>query len=340
MKQKAQALLRAFTLAALLLVAVFTLNQTAAAARFFDALLPYGGIGFTAISALVLLHLSWTAARFLRKPRRPALPEEQSSKGMAAYAAWMGGQMPPHPAHPDPKGKRSDLRWVRANLKLLEADSLTATKEVATKNFFVGAFAQNTSYGTSTSLMNTVRLVWRIYCMHHREQNFREFVSLSRNVYELLPLSDFQKEEIPAHIKPIIQSSFSNTLSSLLPAGNLLTPFFLNLFMAGSTNAYLTCLAGLITARRCQMTTEEDRREIVQQSMFEAAFMLKEIVRECNPVLSVTISQAVKKAGLESLDTVPSPSGGGIAEGLISHLANSVKHIIRENISTETEEGQ
>lgn len=340
MKQKAQALLRAFTLAALLLVAVFTLNQIASAARFFDALLPYGGIGFTAISALVLLHLSWTALRFLRKPRRPALPEEQSSKGMASYAAWMGNQMPPHPAHPDPKGKQSDLRWVRANLKLLEADSLTATKEVATKNFFVGAFAQNTAYGTSTSLMNTVRLVWRIYCMHHREQNFREFVSLSRNVYELLPLSDFQKEEIPAHIKPIIQSSFSNTLSSLLPAGNLLTPFFLNLFMAGSTNAYLTCLAGLITARRCQMTTEEDRREIVQQSMFEAAFMLKEIVRECNPVLSVTISQAVKKAGLESLDTVPSPSGGGLAEGLISHLANSVKHIIRENISTEKEEGQ
>ncbi|TCD47667.1 hypothetical protein [Chlorobium sp. N1] len=340
MKQKARALLYAFMAAAVLLLAVFTLNQIASAARLLEALVPYGGIGFTALSAGVLLWLLTAALRFLSRPRRPPLPKDEASKEMASYARWMGSRMPAHPAHPDPRGKRSELRWVRTNLKLLEADALGATKEMATKNFFVGAFAQSTAYGTTTSLFNMMRLIWRIYTMHHREQNFREFIELSRGVYELLPLSDFQKEEIPAHIKPIIQSSFSNTLSSLLPAGNLLTPFFLNLFMAGSTNAYLTCLAGMITARRCQMTTEEDQREIVQQSMFEAAFMLKEIVRECNPVLSVTISQAVKKAGLESLDTVPTPGGGGIAEGLISHLANSVKHIIRENISTEKEGGE
>lgn len=336
MKRKATALIYAFTAAAILLVGVFTLNQIAAAAGLFDSIIPYGGPAFIALSTTILIWLAWTAARFFTKPRHPALPGDAGAKEMAAYAAWMGSRMPAHPMHPDRNGKQSDLRWVRANLKLLEADALTATKEVATKNFFVGAFAQGTAYGTSTSLFNMIRLVWRIYGMHHRRQNFREFIALTKGVYELLPLSDFQKEEIPAHIKPIIQSSFSNTLSSLLPAGNLLTPFFLNLFLAGSTNAYLTCLAGMITARRCQMTTEEDRREIVQQSMFEAAFMLKEIVRECNPVLSVTISTAVKKAGIESLDTVTPPTAGsGIAQDLFSHLANSVKHIIRENISVE-----
>ncbi|NTV07369.1 MAG: hypothetical protein HGA81_02010, partial [Chlorobium limicola] len=76
--------------------------------------------------------------------------------------------------------------------------------------------------------------------------------------------------------------------------------------------------------------------DIIQQSMFEASFMLKEIVRECNPVLSVTISNAVKKAGIESLDTVQPPNmGSNIAQDIVSHLASSLKHIIRENISVE-----
>jgi len=177
-----------------------------------------------------------------------------------------------------------------------------------------------------------LKLTWRIYGMHHRNQNLREFSSVILGVYRLMPLSDFRKEEIPTHIKPIIQSAFSNTLSSLLPAGNLLAPLFLNLFMAGATNAYLTCLAGIITARRCQIMSEEDHREIVQQSTFEAAFMLKEIVRECNPILSLTISNSVKKAGIESLDTVSTPSAGsGIAQDIVSHLASSIKHIMREN---------
>jgi hypothetical protein len=64
--------------------------------------------------------------------------------------------------------------------------------------------------------------------------------------------------------------------------------------------------------------------------------MLKEIVRQCNPILSVTISNAVKKAGIESLDTVQSPSSGStIAQDIVSHLAISLKQIIRENITTE-----
>jgi len=163
-------------------------------------------------------------------------------------------------------------------------------------------------------------------------QHLREFINLVRTVYDCLPLSDFKKEEIPEHIKPIIQSSFSNTLSSLLPGGNLLTPFFLNLFLAGSTNTYLTCLVGIIATRHCQISTEEEKREVMQQSKFEASFMLKEIIRECNPILSVTISKAVKKAGIESLDTIQAPStGSGMAQDIVSHLASSLKHILKEN---------
>ena len=102
--------------------------------------------------------------------------------------------------------------------------------------------------------------------------------------------------------------------------------------MAGSTNTYLTCLAGIVATHHCQIMTEEDKKDIIHQSMFEASFMLKEIVRECNPILSVTISQAVKKAGLESLDTIPGPStGSGMAQDIVSHLASSLKHILKEN---------
>ena len=79
------------------------------------------------------------------------------------------------------------------------------------------------------------------------------------------------------------------------------------------------------------MLSVEDRQGIVQQSMFEASFMLKEIVKECNPILSVTISNAVKKAGIESLNTVPLPSpGSSVAQDIVSHLANSLKNIIKE----------
>ena len=111
-----------------------------------------------------------------------------------------------------------------------------------------------------------------------------------------------------------------------------MTPFFLNLFLAGATNTYLTCLAGIITSKHCQMLSQEDKQEIIQQSMFEASFMLREIVKECNPILSVTISNAVKKAGIENLDTVSASStGSSVAQDIVSHLASSIKHIIRES---------
>jgi len=332
MKQKA-ALFFITTLATILfLVAVVIANQLAGAVVLLNTFHPFAGNAFLLFSAALMLFTLYSALRFFSLPKKPALPANENAREMAAYTAYMAAHLPLHTKHPDAPTVKKDQRWLRANLKLLDTDALTVTREIATKNFFVGAFAQNTSYGTTTSLLNNLKLVWNIYTIHHREQHVREFITLARSVYEYLPLSDFQKEDIQAHIKPIIQSAFSNTLSSLLPVGNLLAPFFLNLFLAGATNTYLTCLAGIIATRHCQTTTQEDEREIIQQSMFEASFMLKEIVRECNPILSVTISNAVKKAGMESLDTMQSPSAGsGMAKDIVSHLASSLKSMLKEN---------
>ncbi|MEI8032129.1 MAG: hypothetical protein WCH05_02085 [Chlorobiaceae bacterium] len=330
---KRKAILSAYSalILAALLLAVFTFNQVNALFNLLETLHPFAGLTFLLIFAATTLLFLAAAARFFWSPNKPGLPDHESSKEMGAYITYMTGRMRTHPMHPDPRKKEKDLRWVRTNLKLAEVDALNTTKQLATKNFFVGAFAQNTSYGTTTSLLNNIRVLWTIYSIHNREQHLMEFISLVRAVYGCLPLSDFRKEEIPAHIQPIIQSAFSNTLSSLLPAGNLLTPFFLNLFLAGATNTYLTCLSGIIAMHQSQIMTEEDKKEIVAQSIFEASFMLKEIVRECNPVLSVTISKAVKKAGIESLDTMPSPSlDSGLAQGIVSHLASSLKSIIKE----------
>ncbi len=339
MKRKAILFLYAALFVAILLAVTVLVNQLHALALLLGSLHPVAGALFLLLSAALLLSALYHGVRLFALPKKPELPADEKSKEMAAYITSLEKEMPVHPRHPEAAIKERDIRWVRTNLKFLEVDSLNTTKQIATKNFFVGAFAQNTSYGTTTSLANILKVVWNIYTIHHREQHLREFLKLLRSVYGCLPLSDFKKEDIPAHIKPIIQSSFSNTLSSLLPGGNLLTPFFMNLFLAGSTNTYLTCLAGIITTRHCQMMTREDEKEIIQQSMFEASFMLKEIVRECNPVLSVTISQSVKKAGIESLDTVQPPSAGsGLAQEIVSHLASSLKNIIRENISTEKHE--
>ena len=339
MKRKTFLFLASSVAALLLLLGVFVINQLAAFSELLGTIHPLAGYVFLAFAGLVLLFAAVSGVRFFSAPSRPALPLNENTKHFPVYVAYLCRSLPAHSMHPEPLRKDKDLRWLRANLKLLEVDALNKTKQIATKNFFVGAFAQNTSYGTTTSLRNILKTVWNIYKMHHRTHNAMEFVGLVRSVYRSLPLSDFKREDIPAHIKPIIQSSFSNTLSSLLPGGNLLTPFFMNLFLAGATNTYLTCLAGMIAIRHCQMVSEEDRREIVQQSMFEASFMLKEIVRECNPVLSVTISNAVKKAGIESLDTVQAPTvGSNIAQDIVSHLASSLKSIIRENISVEKNE--
>jgi hypothetical protein len=339
MKNKAHSFLSLVLLAAILVAAIFIVNQISATAALLGRLNPYAGPVFIALSIGVALAVFISGIRLFSVPKAPELPLEENSGTMSAYAAWLASRMPVHPQHPEPNKKGKDLRWIRTNLKFLEVDALNVTKQIASKNFFVGAFAQNTSYGTTTSLMNIFKVVWKVYAIHHREPHLMEFMNVARAVYSYLPLSDFKKEDIPAHIKPIIQSAFSNTLSSMLPAGNLLTPFFLNLFLAGATNTYLTCLAGIIAMRQCQLTTEEDRKEVMQHSMFETSFMLKEIVRECNPVLSVTISNAVKKAGIESLDTVQSPSSGsGIAQEIVSHLASSLKHIIRENISVQKNE--
>ncbi len=323
-------------LVVILVTIVFVVNQLHAAAELLDSLLPYAGVVFLLLSTALLLALLYKAIRFFSVPKAPEMPEQESSKGMESYCSYLAGRLPTHSMHPDGAKQQRDLRWVRTNLKFLEVDSLNITKQIATRNFFVGAFAQNTSYGTTTSLWNNIKVIWGIYTIHNREQHLGEFINLVRSVYDCLPLSDFRKEELPAHIKPIIQSSFSNTLSSLLPGGNLLTPFFLNLFLAGSTNTYITCLAGIIATHHCQAMTEKEKKEIVQQSMFEASFMLKEIIKECNPILSVTISKAVKNAGMDSLDTIPQPSAGsGITQDIVSHLASSLKQIIRENIVTK-----
>ena len=332
MKRKTTLFLYAALIATTLILVVFTVNQLSAAAALLSSLHPFAGKLFLLFSTSVLLLLLYSGIQLFSVPKRAVLPEHENSKETEAYTAQLTSRLPIHPMHPDVSKNEKDQRWVRTNLKFLEVDAFNTTRQIATKNFFVGAFAQNTSYGTTTSLLNIFKVVWKIYALHNREQNLREFITLVRSVYAYLPLSDFKKEDIPAHIKPIIQSSFSNTLSTLLPAGNLLSPFFLNLFMAGSTNTYLTCLAGIIATHHCQIMTEEDKKDIIQQSMFEASFMLKEIVRECNPVLSVTISQAVKKAGIESLDTIPTPStGSGMAQDIVSHLASSLKHILKEN---------
>ena len=331
MKRKTTLFLYAALATIILFLVVFTVNQLSAAATLISSLHPFAGKIFLLFCTSILLLLFYTGIRLFSVPKRAVLPAHENSKEMEAYIAHLTSRLPIHPMHPERSKNEKDQRWVRTNFKFLEVDAFNTTRLIATKNFFVGAFAQNTSYGTTTSLLNIFKVVWKIYALHNREQNLREFITLVRSVYACLPLSDFKKEDIPAHIKPIIQSSFSNTLSTLLPAGNLLSPFFLNLFMAGSTNTYLTCLAGIIATHHCQVMTEEDKKEIIQQSMFEAAFMLKEIVRECNPVLSVTISQAVKKAGIESLDTIQTPStGSGMAQDIVSHLASSLKHILKE----------
>ncbi|ABL64680.1 hypothetical protein [Chlorobium phaeobacteroides] len=336
MKKKIYALLLPLAVTGVFMVVVFTVNQLLFLASFLGNIHPSVKYLFLILGCLLPAYAIFALFRFFSSPSKPELPESETSKQIQNYLEYLSKNIPTHHMHPEPLRKEKDLRWLRTNLKLLEVDSLHQTKQIATRNFFVGAFAQNTSYGTTTSLINMLKVVWKIYTIHHSEHHPMEFAALFRSVYRCLPLSDFKKEDIPAHIKPIIQSSFSNTLSSLLPGGNLLTPFFLNLFLAGSTNTYLTCLAGIIATRHCQTISEEDRSVIIQQSMFEASFMLKEIVRQCNPILSVTISNAVKKAGIESLDTVQSPSSGStIAQDIVSHLAISLKQIIRENITTE-----
>lgn len=316
----------------LLLLAAIAVNQLYSLSMLLNRLMPFTGYVFLALWALFFIVMIVASYRLWKAPKIPPLADREGGQHFDAYIAYLSEALKVHTTLPNDSRKHGDLRWVKTNLKLHEVDALNHTKEVATKNFFIGAFAQNTSYGTTTSLINNIKLVWHIYSSYYRHHSAREFLRLLRSVYECLPLSDFNKDELPTHIKPIIQCSFSNTLSSLLPGGNLLTPFFLNLFLAGATNTYLTCLAGIITSKHCQMLSLEDKQEIVQQSMFEASFMLKEIVKECNPILSVTISNAVKKAGLESLDTVSAPStGSSVAQDIVSHLASSIKHIIRES---------
>lgn len=337
MKRKLRLLLTTALIFFLSLMLIFLFNQLYFFASLVSSLHPIAGYSVFVIGAGVFCLLVLSAVSFWRSPSRPAFPENEVSPNYDAYIRHLGTTQPTHPSHPEPLKEEKNQRWMRSNLKLLEVDALNITKELATKNFFIGAFAQNTSYGTTTSLMNNLKLVWRIYKLYHRRHYGRDLLTLYRFTYESLPLSDFHKEELPSHIKPIIQSSFSNTLATLLPGGNLLTPFFLNFFLAGSTNTYLTCLTGIISSRYCQALSEEDKAEIVRQSKLEASFMLKEIVKECNPILSQTISNAVKKAGIESLDSVPPSSSGSLAQDIVSHLAQSLKNIIRENVEVEKE---
>ncbi len=332
MKKKLGFLLGAALVFFLSMLLIFLFNQLYFFASLAGGLHPVAGYAvFGAGAALFLLFL-FSIIAVWRSPSGPSLPDNESSPTYDAYIRHLARHQPRHHKHPEPPRKDRDQRWLVANQKLLETDAMNITKEMATKNFFIGAFAQNTSYGTTTSLKNNMKLVWKIYKLHHRRHHGSNLLAQLRFTYESLPLSDFQKDQLPAHIKPIIQSAFSNTLSTLLPGGNLLTPFFMNFFLAGATNTYLTCLAGIITTHYCQALTEDEKAEIVNRSQFEASFMLKEIIKDCNPILSKTISNAVKKAGIESLDSVQtSKSSNSLTQDIVNHLAQSLKNIINEN---------
>ena len=338
MKRKLRFLLTTALVFILSLLLIFLFNQLYFFASLLGKLHPVAGYAALGTGALLFCVLAFAIIVLWRPPPGPVFPDTEASPSYDAYIRYLAKRQPVHSMHPEPLKEIKDQRWLTSNHKLLETDALNITKEVAIKNFFIGAFAQNTSYGTTTSLTNNLKLVWRIYKLHHRNHHGRDLLDLYRFTYESLPLSDFHKDELPSHIKPIIQSSFSNTLATLLPGGNLLTPLFMNFFLAGSTNTYLTCLAGIISTHYCQSLSEENKAEIVRQSQFEASFMLKEVVKECNPILSQTISNAVKKAGMESLDNVQaSTSGGNIAQDIVSHVAQSLKNIIRENVESEKE---
>lgn len=338
MKRKLRFLLTTALIFTLSLFLIFLFNQLYFFAALVGSLHPVAGYAVFGAGAVIFCIFVFSLIALWSPSLKPVFPEDETAPSYGAYIRHLAKSQPAHPKHPNPFTKERDERWIKANHKLLETDALNTTKELAIKNFFVGALAQNTSYGTSTSLMNNLKLVWRIYKLHHKKPSGRDLIALYRFTYESLPLSDFNQEELPSHIKPIIQSSFSNTLATLLPGGNLLTPLFLNFFLAGSTNTYLTCLTGIISLHYCQSFSKEETAEIIRRSNFEATFMLKEIVKECNPILSKTISSAVKNAGIESLDTVrPSPSGGNLAQDIVSHVAQSLKNIIRENVESEKE---
>ncbi|MCG8343075.1 MAG: hypothetical protein MI684_09590 [Chlorobiales bacterium] len=338
MKRKLRLLLATVLFFTLSLLLIFIFNQLYFFASLVGNLHPVAGYIVLGAGTTVFCILVFSLITLWRSPSGPVFPDNEMSPSYDAYIKHLAKTQPVHSKHPAPLQENRDQRWLVTNHKLLETDALHITKEVAVKNFFIGAFAQNTSYGTTTSLMNNLKLVWRVYKLHHRNRHGKDLLALYRFTYESLPLSDFQKDELPFHIKPIIQSSFSNTLATLLPGGNLLTPFFLNFFLAGSTNTYLTCLTGIISTHYCQSLSEEDKAEIVRQSQFEASFMLKEVVKECNPILSKTISNAVKKAGMESLDSVqPSSSGSNLAQDIVSHVAQSLKNIISENVESGKE---
>ncbi|HHE33198.1 MAG TPA: hypothetical protein ENL07_11440, partial [Chlorobaculum parvum] len=254
--------LRLSTSFVLLLLAAIAVNQLYSLSILLNRLIPFAGYFFLVLWVLFFIAMIVVSYRLWKAPKIPPLADREGGEYFDAYITYLSEALKRHTTLPNDSRKHGDLRWVKTNLKLHEVDALNNTKEVATKNFFIGAFAQNTSYGTTSSLLNNIKLVWHIYSSYYRHHSAREFLRLLRSVYESLPLADFNKEEMPTHIKPIIQCSFSNTLSSLLPGGNLLTPFFLNLFLAGATNTYLTCLAGIITSKHCQMLSLEDKREI------------------------------------------------------------------------------
>ncbi len=332
MKKKLGFLLGTTLVFFLSMLLIFLFNQLYVFASLAGGLHPFAGYAVYGFAATLFTMFLYAVIAFWRAPSSPSLPENESSPTYDAYIRYLSRHQRVHHKHPDSLKKQRDQRWLVTNHKLLETDAMNITKEMATKNFFIGAFAQNTSYGTTTSLKNNFKLVWKIYKLHHIDHHGSNLLAQLRFTYESLPLSDFQKDQLPAHIKPIIQSAFSNTLSTLLPGGNLLTPFFMNFFLAGATNTYLTCLAGIITTHYCQTLTEDEKAEIVTRSQFEASFMLKEIIKDCNPILSVTISNAVKKAGMESLDSVQTPkSGNSITQDIVNHLAQSLKNIINEN---------
>ncbi|MEC9485973.1 MAG: hypothetical protein UMU76_00525 [Prosthecochloris sp.] len=336
MQKKLISLIRYGSILLLCFFLIFLFNQLYQFSALFHRLHPFAGYGILAAGSVAVALFAYRFHRLWQPPSLPPLPDTERAPGYGDYSAALARSLPVHPDHPDHSNRNDSARWVKTNLKLLEVDALRQVKQIATKNFFIGAFAQNTSYGTTTSMLNNLKLVWRIYKIHHRNHHIRGYMDLCRFTYESLPLSDFSKEELPSHIKPVIQSAFSNTLASLLPGGNLLTPFFMNLFLAGATNTYLTCLSGIISLRYNQAMTAEDQAEIIAQSKFEASFLLKEIVRECNPVLSVTVSKAVKNAGVDSLDSVQAASEkGNFAQDIVTHLAHSLKSILRENVSVE-----
>ncbi|HLT57426.1 MAG TPA: DUF697 domain-containing protein [Limnochordales bacterium] len=286
--------------AALGLLVLFVINQTAQVVALADRLSPVLGsvVLWTLLAAYagIGLYLGFQYAR-LPKPLRP--PASKESPDYPRYLEALRSRLSRNPlVQGMPLETEADLEAAMAALGR-KADEVT--RATALQVFLMTAVSQNGILDALAVLAAQSRMVWQIAQIFHQRPTVRELAALYANVAAAALLSrQLEEMDLSDTLQPILSSAMPSAIGAV-PGMEAAAIILVQSMMSGSANAYGTLRVGIIAKRYCGSLTMPGVAAVRKAAFVEAMKMIPSVVQDGTKAITGVIWESAAKAMRESV---------------------------------------